>query len=152
MWNKTKSLMLSITLVYALMFLLAALLFCIPAISKWYETISSSVGFIKGEIFIPICIMLYICDFFGICAVLALRTLLNNISKDKVFIEQNTKCLRIISWCCIFVGITFCIFGLWRLSFFFGAFFAFFLGLVMRVLKNVFEKAVEIKTENDFTI
>jgi hypothetical protein len=26
------------------------------------------------------------------------------------------------------------------------------LGLVMRVLKNVFEKAVEIKSENDFTI
>jgi hypothetical protein len=25
-------------------------------------------------------------------------------------------------------------------------------GLIMRVLKNVFEKAVEIKTENDFTI
>jgi len=26
------------------------------------------------------------------------------------------------------------------------------LGLVIRVLKNVFEKAVELKSENDFTI
>jgi hypothetical protein len=34
----------------------------------------------------------------------------------------------------------------------FAAFFAMFLGLVMRVLKNVFEKAVELKSENDFTI
>ena len=32
------------------------------------------------------------------------------------------------------------------------AFFAMFMGLVMRVLKNVFEKAVELKSESDFTI
>lgn len=33
-----------------------------------------------------------------------------------------------------------------------AAFFAVMLGLVIRVLKNVFEKAVELKSENDFTI
>jgi hypothetical protein len=32
------------------------------------------------------------------------------------------------------------------------AFAAIMFGLIMRVLKNVFEEAVEIKSENDFTI
>lgn len=152
MWTKTRSLMLSRMLVYALLVLLLAALGFVPAISRWYDTISAEVGFIKGSAFVPVCIMLYICDFFALCAVNALRILLNNINKDEVFIEQNARCLRVISWACIFAGITFIVFGIWRFSFFFAAFFALFLGLVMRVLKNVFEKAVEIKSENDFTI
>lgn len=152
MWTKTKSLMLSRMLVYALLVLLLAALGFVPAISRWYDTISAEVGFIKGSAFVPVCVMLYICDFFALCAVNALKILLNNINKDEVFTEQNARCLRVISWACIFAGITFIVFGIWRFSFFFAAFFALFLGLVMRVLKNVFEKAVEIKSENDFTI
>lgn len=151
-WSKTRSLMLSRILVYALLFLLIAAVVCVPAISKWYDSISAEVGLIKGSAFVPVCVMLYICDAFALCAANALRILLRNINNEDVFIEQNTKCLRIISWCCMFAGITFCIFGIWRFSFFFAGFFALFLGLVMRVLKNVFEKAVEIKSENDFTI
>lgn len=152
MWTKTKSLMLSRMLVYTLLVLLGAALACVPAISKWYDTISAGVGFIKGSTFVPVCVMLYICDIFGLLAVNALRILLNNINNDLVFTEQNTKCLRTISWACMLAGVTFAVFGIWRFSFFFAAFFAVFLGLVMRVLKNVFEKAVEIKSENDFTI
>ena len=34
----------------------------------------------------------------------------------------------------------------------FAGFLAIMFGLIMRVLKNVFEKAVEIKSENDFTV
>lgn len=152
MWTKTKSLMLSRMLVYTLLVLLLAALVCVPAISKWYDTISAGVGFIKGSTFVPVCVMLYICDVFALFAVNALRILLNNINNDLVFTEQNTKCLRTISWACMLAGVTFAVFGIWRFSFFFAAFFAVFLGLVMRVLKNVFEKAVEIKSENDFTI
>lgn len=152
MWTKTRSLMLSRMLVYTLLILFIAALGLIPAISRWYDSISAGVGFIKGSAFVPVCVMLYICDFFAMCAVNALRILLNNINKDEVFTEQNAKCLRVISWACMLAGVTFAVFGIWRFSFFFAAFFAVFLGLVMRVLKNVFEKAVEIKSENDFTI
>ena len=49
-------------------------------------------------------------------------------------------------------GAAFLILGIWRFVFIFPAFMAVMFGLIMRVLKNVFEKAVEIKTENDFTI
>ena len=48
--------------------------------------------------------------------------------------------------------IAFAVMALWRYLFFLPAFFAVMFGLIMRVLKNVFEQAVEIKSENDFTI
>lgn len=151
-WSEINSLVLSKVLMYALFAMLVAALGLIPFISRWYGEISDGHGLIGGDLFIPVCIMLYICDIFGLAAVNNVRILLGNIGTDNVFTDQNTKCLRIISWCCIFVGMTFLFFGLWRFVFGFAAFFAFFMGFIMRVLKNVFEKAVEIKSENDFTI
>lgn len=50
------------------------------------------------------------------------------------------------------MGVVLFIFSLWRIIFLFAAILVIMFGLIMRVLKNVFEKAVEIKSENDFTI
>lgn len=151
-WSEMKSLKLSRLLVYGLMFLLLAMLVCAPIIARWYDTVSAGVGLFRDSCYAPMCAMLYICDAFAIKAVNSLRILLKNISAGEIFIPENTRMLRIISWCIVSAGVTFTAFGLWRFSFLFAAFFAFFLGLVMRVLKNVFEKAVEIKSENDYTI
>ena len=152
-WSEMKSLKLSRFLVAGLFFLLIVVLFTAHIIADWFSIISVGEGFIKSErLDIVVTVMIYICDIFAITAVVALNKLLSNISKEEVFTEQNTKCLRIISWCIVFAGITFIVFSLWRYEFLFAAFFAMFLGLVMRVLKNVFEKAVELKSENDFTI
>jgi hypothetical protein len=151
-WSGTKSLTFSRVLVYALLAFIVILIFCIPIVSKWFDVISVGSGVIKGSVYVPVCVMLYICDVFALIAANALRVLLENIRNDRVFVKDNTACLRRISWCCIFVGITFFLFSLWRFEFLFATFFACFLGLVMRVLKNVFEKAVEIKSENDFTV
>ena len=152
MWNKTKSLALSRILVIIMFAFLGVLLVCIPIISRWFDDFSVGSGFFEGSVFLPVCIMLYICDVFAFAAVGALHILLKNISKDEVFTEINSKCLRVISWACVFAGITFLVFAMWRFELAFAAFFAAFLGLVIRVLKNVFEKAVEIKSENDFTV
>ncbi|MDD7184432.1 MAG: DUF2975 domain-containing protein [Oscillospiraceae bacterium] len=73
-------------------------------------------------------------------------------NREKVFIEQNTLCLRRISWACMLAGTAFLVLGLWRFIFLLAGFLAIMFGLIMRVLKNVFEKAVEIKSENDFTV
>ncbi|MDO5560694.1 MAG: DUF2975 domain-containing protein [Oscillospiraceae bacterium] len=152
MWTKVKSLTLSRILVIAMFILLIAGLVFIPYISKWFECISTGKGFFEGSIFVPVCILLYVSDVFALTAVSALYILLRNIASDKVFIPTNTKCLRIISWCCVMAGITYIVFSPWRYEFLFAAFFAEFLGLILRVLKNVFEEAVEIKSENDYTV
>ncbi|MBQ8966413.1 DUF2975 domain-containing protein [Ruminococcus sp.] len=152
-WSEMKSLKLSRFLVAGLFFLLIVLLFTAHLIAEWFSIISVGKGLINTErLDIVVTVMIYICDVFAITAVLKLNKLLSNIAKNEVFIDENTRCLRIISWCIVFAGITFSVFSLWRYEFLFAAFFALFLGLVMRVLKNVFEKAVELKSENDFTI
>ena len=151
-WSDMRSLKLSKLLTYSLMVMLVVAFVCIPFISRWYISISANDSIIKSDAFIPVCIMLVICDIFGIVAANKLRDLIANIGKSEVFIEKNSQNLRVISWCCIFVGVTFSVFGLWRISFFLGAFFDLFMGIIMRVLKNVFEKAVSIKNENDLTV
>lgn len=147
-----KSLKLSRFLVIGLFFLLIVILFTAHIIAEWFGIISVGKGLIRGGLVAAVTAMIYICDIFAIIAVYHLNKLLSNIAKNEVFTAQNSRCLRIISWCIVFAGITFIIFSLWRFEFMFAAFFAMFLGLVMRVLKNVFEKAVELKSENDFTI
>lgn len=151
-WSQMKSLKLSRFLVYGLFFLLIVILFTAHIIAEWFAAMSVGRGLIHSGLSVAVTVMIYICDVFAIIAVIALNKLLSNISKDDVFIPQNSRCLRIISWCCVFAGLTFTFFSLWKQEFLFAAFFAMFLGLIMRVLKNVFEKAVELKSENDFTI
>lgn len=153
MWTKTKSLFLSRMLTIAAAFLLLIMTFFMPAISKWYADISVSGGvFGKCDIVIPMCITLYLCEALAFGALWSLHKLLSNINNDQVFIPENTSCLRRISWICMIMGVVLFIFSLWQTIFLFAAILVIMFGLIMRVLKNVFEKAVEIKSENDFTI
>lgn len=151
-WSDMRSLKLSRLLVYLLMVMLFLMLGFAYFVASWYESLSDASGLIGGDITIPTTVMLYICDFFGLGAVFSLNKLLANISKDEVFTEENAKCLRKISWCCVFAGIVMLVYTLWVYYWGIAAFCAFFMGLIMRVLKNVFVKAVEIKSENDYTI
>ena len=74
------------------------------------------------------------------------------VRKRQVFTDKAVSCLRTISWCCfieaglLLVGVTY-FFMMPVLAFVVG-----FLGLVLRVVKNVIEEAVALKAENDFTI
>ncbi|WP_455529502.1 DUF2975 domain-containing protein [Ruminococcus sp.] len=155
MWNKDRSLILSriLTLAAAMAAVIVAVF--IPAISGWYQyemAAEANSVFDRSTMFIPMCITLYVCDALALGALWNLNTLLRNISRDEVFIQKNTNCLRRISWICMGVGVMMMIFGLWSSIFAFFGMCALMFGLIMRVLKNVFEKAVEIKSENDFTI
>ena len=97
----------------------------------------------------------------GYVALVCIDKLLMNIKKDIVFDKKNVKLLRIISWSCFYAAAV-CIvaFVLVWLTFSYGVGIglilltagAGFMGLVVRVVKNVFEAAIEIKDENDLTI
>ncbi|WP_411654987.1 DUF2975 domain-containing protein [Anaeromassilibacillus sp. SJQ-1] len=83
---------------------------------------------------------------------LCLHRLLRNIRRERVFEKENVTLLRVISWLCIAVGVVTLVSGLYYTSFFLVAAAAAFCGLIVRVVKNVFEQAIAIKTENDYTI
>ncbi len=103
--------------------------------------------------FAKLCITaFYVCCPAAWTALICIIKLLKNILSDDIFSQKSVKLLRILSWCCAFVSaVCFVVMFIFRL------FFIFFLGaglmtLILRVLKNVFARATEIKEENELTI
>jgi hypothetical protein len=85
-------------------------------------------------------------------ALVCLHILLSNIKKEKVFIAGNVKLLRTISWCCFAAAFVMVFAAKYYLLLGLTAVAIAFIGLILRVVKNVIEEAVRIKTENDLTI
>lgn len=79
--------------------------------------------------------------------------LLLRVRAGKVFTAESVSLIRGISWGCYLVG---AVFGAVSMYFVMVglmlAFVAGFLGLCLRVVKNVIEEATEIKAENDMTV
>lgn len=82
----------------------------------------------------------------------AMFVLLNRVRRELVFTEYSVLCLRMLSWCCMGEAVCFLYVGLYFRFSFAVAFAAFFIGVALRVVKNVIEEAAAIKNENDFTI
>lgn len=74
------------------------------------------------------------------------------IGEEQIFSDENVRCLRLISWMCFAVAIICLLSALYYVFFTIIAACAAFMGLLIRVIKNVFVKAGEIKEENDYTI
>ncbi len=152
MWNKDKSLILSRILTTVGAVLTLFIMVYIPTVAEWYESFIEGYGLIEGSIMTPMSLCMYFTGVMIIVVTILLYKLLTNIKNDRVFVKENTACLRGISWAFMGMGLALGIFTLWRYVFVAFAFAAVFIGLVMRVLKNVFEKAVELKSESDYTI
>lgn len=146
-WTSDKSLLLSRVLTVVVLALAAAMLFCIPIMTEWYDAVSG-----QDPIRLVLNIALYCSDLVGIAAVWMLHKMLGNLAKEKVFVEENVRCFRIISWCCFAVALIWLVLTYWRLLAFFVAFIAAFAGLILRVMKNLLATAVELREENDYTI
>ena len=98
------------------------------------------------SVYLPTIITLYL------AAAAALDRLLSNIRQGKVFTSGNVKILRLISYCCFAVSVIFIYFSILRPFAWLVVIAAAFFGLILRVIKNIFEQAIVIKEENDFTI
>lgn len=146
-WDSQKSLFLSRCLTIATLVLGITSLFCIPIITEWYDAVSG-----EEPIHIVLNIVLYLSAILGIFALWQLLMLLNRFSKQNVFVNENAACFRIISWCCFGVALVWLALTFWRFLAFFVAFIAAFAGILLRVMKNMLEAAIELREENDFTI
>ena len=82
----------------------------------------------------------------------AMLVLLHRVRRELIFTDASVACLRVLSWCCIGEAACFFLVGYYFRFSFAVAFAAFFIGIALRVVKNVIEEATAIKAENDFTV
>ena len=95
----------------------------------------------------------------GYAALVCLDKILMNIKKDVVFDNRNVKLLNIITVCCLYAAavgvIAFIIIAVKYKSIETVILLAFgeaFMALVVRTVRNIFKKAIEIKEENDLVV
>lgn len=136
MWNHSKSLLL--TAVWIRVALLAWIIIAV-ALPFWQQ--SRAVLVLFYFIFLPV-----------LLALCGLDRLLQRLRRGQVFSAENLASLRLVSWMCFFAAV-FLLVGacLWPV-FILGAGGVVFLGLFVRVVKNLLAEAIVLKDENDLTI
>lgn len=97
-------------------------------------------------------ICLYTCSIPAYYVLYALHRLLLNVATGKVFIPDNVKLMRRCSWC-LFAAAAICLIGvIWLRVLLIIVAAASFVGLIVRVVMNVFEQAIAMKEELDLTV
>ena len=147
MQHYKKSLMITLVIDRICIAVWIACLFLVPQIARWYDMYSN-----KESIFIQLVILLYLAMIPAAIILVKINTLLSNIQIEKVFEHDNVKCLKIISYCCFVIAVLAAIMIYWRILAFVVVVAFGFVGLLLRVLKNVFEQAVVLREENDLTV
>lgn len=151
-WNEDKSLRLSRVCVWLFFAALCAVCAGAPFAVRALAGFATSAGRTVGEVAPWLYPVVYLT---AACAALVLwhlHALLRNIAENEVFVVENVGHLRAISWGCLAAGVCF-LSGVWYApSFWVLSAAAAFVGLILRVVKNVFAEAVRLKDENDYTI
>lgn len=148
-WNDDKSLFLTRVFVWGCAGALVVLCLGAPWIFSWFVQKRMLLPPVSRNYFlattytvaVPAAVVLY-----------QMNRLLANIRREEVFTGQNTAYLRGMSWCCVIAGLIFFISGFYYPAFFALCAAAVFMALILRVIKNIFAQAEEIKKENDYTI
>lgn len=149
MWNEKKSTRLSQCIVGVFAICLLAAMVTAPCFTDWFiqtRTIDLSgtkVWFLISfySACIPAAVLLY-----------CLFRLLDNISQGRVFIPDNTRYLRLTSWCCVAAAVICIISTFYYVPFLLVAIAAGFMALIIRVIKNVFSRAILLQDDADYTI
>ena len=120
----------------------------IPTILKSYIEIIGEDKLIIG----PLILTFYSTVPFALVLLFCLYLLLNNICHDNIFLKKNILLLRISSWCCFYSSFVYIIFSMHYLLALLISVIITFVGLILRVIKNVLRESIDLKIENDFTI
>jgi hypothetical protein len=149
MWNDTKSILLSRLCVIVFIGLLAV---C-AALMPWVVTRYFDFSLLGVEHSVTyFLVTFYVGSVPAVVLLFSLYGLLRRIETGEVFIRKNVTCLRRISWCCFFGAVISLISALYYLPWVTIGIAAAFVGLIVRVVKNVFARAVSLQDDADFTI
>ena len=147
-WNKDKSIVLSIVCVYVFALLLLAADLTVPL---WINELFCFVS--DAPVNSTLCLIsIYAASVFAWLCLILLWKLLHSLRKGEIFTEENIRRLRGISWCCAAVSLVFLISMLFSLLFFVLAAAAAFMMVIVRIVKNIFQQAAEMKSDLDLTI
>lgn len=147
----------NISLVVAVLFMFACVFaaFIMPPLVEMLINLPDNIGN-RGDITqtgrVFVLILAYVMLLILALADILMIILLLRVKKSKVFSDKSIALIRGISWCCFLISVVFALLGIYFQLSFILAFFAVFLGISLRVVKNVIEEATEIKFENDLTV
>ncbi len=97
-------------------------------------------------------ICLYLCSIPAYIVLHDLHRLLINLDAGKVFIPENVKRLRRCSWCLLSAA-AICLVGvIWLRVLMIIVAAASFVGVIVRIIMNIFEQAISMKEELDLTV
>ena len=148
-WTSDRSVLLSGILVGIFTIAYLIVVIACPRVVTEYLNISTDRTNLNERLFVY---SIYICAVPIGIILWKLAQLLKNISRSEVFTTKNINCLRLISWMCFAVTAVSVISSFYYLIWLIIGGCMAFVGMLLRVVKNVFERAKEIKEENDFTI
>jgi hypothetical protein len=149
MWNESKSLLLSKICVFLFMALLLACVLLAPRLVERLQIMSNNASMAESSLFL---LTIYSGAIPAAALLVNLYVLLRRIGTGCVFVKENTACMRYISWCC-FIGAAICTASsLYYLPWFAIGVSAAFAGIVIRVVKNVFDKAVSLQNDAELVI
>ena len=144
----TKSARLTLCLTFLILIAVIAAAVTLPWLTDWYIFKTGRNKELRSVI-MTVC---YICLPAALAALYSLIRLLKNILGGEIFIHGNVLHLRLLSWYCAAVALITLAAGYFYLPFYLVGLAAVFFTLILRVIKNVFAAAIEIKTENELTV
>ena len=148
-WNKSKSMILSLALVVFFgLLLLGVDIFAWPVCGVAADSFLTLAGDRMRLL-----VTLFLCSVFAWLCLYCLFRLLLNLWNGKVFTENNVGYLRATSWCCMAVAVICGVAAVWYcLPMLVIAGAAGFMGLIVRIVKNIFRQAIDMKNELDYTV
>ena len=149
MWTNSKSLLLSKTCTILFMVLLLVCLIIAPWLVSLFLKTSYSANDVGS---IPFFITIYVGGIPATALLVLLYRLLQRIGSGRVFVKENAACLRYISWCCFIGAMISLVSMLYYIPWIALGIAAAFMGLVIRVIKNVFAEAIALQEDTDLTI
>ena len=155
LWNRKRSIILTKFCILALMLTSVIMMFCGKYLISRFLTLTGGARINISNEF-SFYIITFISYILGIIALLTLFCMLRfivNLENDLVFVPQNIKWLRFISYGCLSAGLLLIIATVvYHKLFLVLSLAALFMMLIVRVIKNAFEQAVKMKEELDLTI
>lgn len=149
MWNDKKSILLSRICVVIFIIGVVAIAAAMPWLIRFFTPAFREPVTTAKTVFIA---TVYVGVVPALVLLVSLFNLLGRIIRDQVFVEKNVASLRLISWCCFFGGLICSASSFYYLPWILLCVAAVFIGLIVRVVKNVFARAVALQDDADHTI